>query len=360
MEKKPVTRKDIAELCGVSVSVVSRALNNSGYVEESKRRKIIETAEKLNYIPQPVAMSLQERRTKQLLYYCKDLSNEYYVDMYRGMCEAANERGYLVTISGMMEFDWIRDTMVDGIIMPNEDLTSYYMNAGGGKNYYLPVVSASYCNVVDLPKSVPLVEADMYRAMDLAFEYLNRMGHKVIAYGFPYDRNNYNSRFMAWKNYIKKITGNTGWEKYLLAMNQNEMKDDPRILKFSEDLPEQSIHTEEDFFGKGKLASQIFLERKLDATAIICFNDEFAIGMIKGFQEMGVNVPEQISVMGIDGTETRKYLSPSLTTVNMFPRKQGRECANVLIDIIEKKNKRYIVHLKSKLQTGESVKDLHT
>ena len=104
MEKKPVTRKDIAELCGVSVSVVSRALNNSGYVEESKRRKIIETAEKLNYIPQPVAMSLQERRTKQLLYYCKDLSNEYYVDMYRGMCEAANERGYLVTISGMMEF----------------------------------------------------------------------------------------------------------------------------------------------------------------------------------------------------------------------------------------------------------------
>ena len=347
MEKKPVTRKDIAELCGVSVSVVSRALNNSGYVEESKRRKIIETAEKLNYIPQPVAMSLQERRTKQLLYYCKDLSNEYYVDMYRGMCEAANERGYLVTISGMMEFDRIRDTMVDGIIMPNEDLTSYYMNAGGGKNYYLPVVSASYCNVVDLPKSVPLVEADMYRAMDLAFEYLNRMGHKVIAYGFPYDRNNYNSRFMAWKNYIKKITGNTGWEKYLLAMNQNEMKDDPRILKFSEDLPEQSIHTEEDFFGKGKLASQIFLERKLDATAIICFNDEFAIGMIKGFQEMGVNVPEQISVMGIDGTGTRKYLSPSLTTVNMFPRKQGRECANVLIDIIEKKNKRYIVHLKS-------------
>ena len=138
MEKKPVTRKDIAELCGVSISVVSRALNNSGYVEESKRRKIIETAEKLNYIPQPVAMSLQERRTKQLLYYCKDLSNEYYVDMYRGMCEAANKRGYLVTISGMMEFDRIKDTMVDGIIMPNEDMTSYYMKHGGVKTIIFP------------------------------------------------------------------------------------------------------------------------------------------------------------------------------------------------------------------------------
>ena len=93
MDKKPVTRKDIAELCEVSISVVSRALNNSGYVEESKRKKIIATAERLGYVPQPVAMSLQERRTKQLLYYCKDLNNEYYLDMYRGMCQAANE-GY--------------------------------------------------------------------------------------------------------------------------------------------------------------------------------------------------------------------------------------------------------------------------
>lgn len=126
MDKKPVTRKDIAELCEVSISVVSRALNNSGYVEESKRKKIIATAEKLGYVPQPVAMSLQERRTKQLLYYCKDLNNEYYLDMYRGMCQAANERGYLVTVSGVMKFERIKDTMVDGIIMPNEDMTSYY------------------------------------------------------------------------------------------------------------------------------------------------------------------------------------------------------------------------------------------
>ena len=88
MDKKPVTRKDIAELCKVSISVVSRALNNSGYVEESKRKKIIATAERLGYVPQPVAMSLQERRTKQILYYCKDLSNGYYIDMYRGMCQA--------------------------------------------------------------------------------------------------------------------------------------------------------------------------------------------------------------------------------------------------------------------------------
>lgn len=357
MDKKPVTRKDIAELCEVSISVVSRALNNSGYVEESKRKKIIATAERLGYVPQPVAMSLQERRTKQILYYCKDLSNGYYIDMYRGMCQAANERGYLVTVNGVMAFERIKDTMVDGIIMPNEDMTSYYMKKVG-KNYYLPIVSASFCNVADIPKSVPLVEVDMYKAMEIALNYLNNMGHKIIAYGFPYDMNNPNSRYLAYKDYIKKVIGNSRWEKYVLAIHKNEMKNDPRIAPFSEDLPGHSMYQEEDFFGKGKVAAQIFMERKLDATAVICFNDEFAIGMIRGFQELGVKVPDQISVMGIDGTGIRKYLSPTLTTINMFSQKQGQECANILIDMIEKTNRRYMVHIKPKLQLGESVKNL--
>ena len=49
---------------------------------------------------------------KTTLYYCKDLNNEYYLDMYRGMCQAANERGYLVTVSGVMAFERIKDTML--------------------------------------------------------------------------------------------------------------------------------------------------------------------------------------------------------------------------------------------------------
>lgn len=169
---------------------------------------------------------------------------------------------------------------------------------------------------------------------------------------------NPNSRYLAYKDYIRKVIGNAGWENYVLAIHKNAMKNDPRIVPFSEDLPGHSMYQEEDFFGKGKLAAQIFMERKLDATAVICFNDEFAIGMIRGFQELDVKVPDQISVMGIDGTGTRKYLSPTLTTINMFPQKQGQECANILIDMIEKTNKRYMVHIKPKLQLGESVKNL--
>ena len=89
-----ITRKDIAERAGVSISVVSRALNNSGYVDAEKKRKILQIAKELDYHPNPVAMSLTSQRTKQILFYCRELENAFNIEMYEGMLEAANKRDY--------------------------------------------------------------------------------------------------------------------------------------------------------------------------------------------------------------------------------------------------------------------------
>ena len=83
--EKNVTRKDIAKEAGVSVSVVSRALNNSGYVDNEKKRRILEIANRVGYMPNPVAMALQQRKTYQLLFFCGDLTGTYYNQMYHGM-----------------------------------------------------------------------------------------------------------------------------------------------------------------------------------------------------------------------------------------------------------------------------------
>ena len=114
-----VTRKEVALRAGVSVSVVSRAMNNSGYVEAEKKKRILAIAEELGYYPHPVAEALQKRRTKQILFFCKDLKNSFYIDMYRGMVEAAGKRDYMVVFNGSMDFEKIRNAMIDGIIMPN-------------------------------------------------------------------------------------------------------------------------------------------------------------------------------------------------------------------------------------------------
>ena len=85
MEKKSATRLDIARRAGTSVSVVSRALNNSGYVAKEKKERILKIAEELNYAPNPVAISLQKRRTRQILFYCRNVDNAFNMQLYKGM-----------------------------------------------------------------------------------------------------------------------------------------------------------------------------------------------------------------------------------------------------------------------------------
>lgn len=120
-----ITRKDIAEKAGVSVTIVSRALNNSGYVAKEKKEKVIRIAENMGYYPNPVSMSLQTRKTNQIAFYCKDLRNPFNIEMYHGMMEEAKKRNYMVVLSGKLEFKRIKGMMVDGIIMPNQQTTEH-------------------------------------------------------------------------------------------------------------------------------------------------------------------------------------------------------------------------------------------
>ncbi len=350
------TRKDIANRAGVSVSVVSRALNNSGYVDKGKKTAILKIAEELGYYPHPVAMSLQKRRTKQILFYCKDLQNSFNIEMYQGMMETAKTRGYMVVINGALDFNSIKETMIDGIIMPNENAAQWYLESSG-KNYFLPVVTASYGNPVCFSKAAPRVEVDMYKATKLAVSYLRGKGHVKIALGMPYEYNSANARMYGYLEELKPVLKDK-IRNYVLGIHKKDLGGDERLLRFKEELVGDSFTVEESFYGKGEVAAQIFKERKLDATAVLCFNDVFAFGVCNQFKKMGIRVPEDISVMGFDGTFARKYTSPLMTTVDLSARKQGAECAKLLLDMLEGKKVKRVIHLPVKIMEGESVKNI--
>jgi len=99
-----VTRKDIAREVGVSVSVVSRALNNSGYVDAGKRKKIIEKAEELGYVPNPKAMSLMQNRTRQILFYSKNLKKCLQYGTVRGYVQGGGRTGLHCSYLRFFEF----------------------------------------------------------------------------------------------------------------------------------------------------------------------------------------------------------------------------------------------------------------
>lgn len=360
MEKQTVTRKDVAEKAGVSVSVVSRALNNSGYVRSDKKKRVLEAAEEMGYFPHPVAMSLQKRRTRQILFFCKDLMNSYNIQMYQGMARIARERGYMVVLNGNMDFSAIRETMVDGIILPNEIVTEYYLHTVG-KNYHLPVVSAVYGSAVYFPKSVPVVESDMHEVVRLAVRELRKKGHKKIALAVPYGYQASDARVQQWWNMMKNEL-NGKQDGYLISCRPEDLEQEEELTRMLEESESSGggpmFLRRENFFIKGEILARILAKRKTDATAVICFNDELAAGLCSELRRLGVEVPDEISVMGIDGSYIRQITRPCLSTVSIDPERQGEKCAEVLIDLIEGKKIHYVTRIPMRLLEGETVKKL--
>lgn len=354
---KNVTRKDIARLAGVSVSVVSRALNNSGYVKKESKEKILQIAQELGYAPNPVAMSLQQRRTHQILYYCTDLHNAFNTDIYSGMMQEASKRNYMVVLNGDINFEQIHETMVDGLILQNESHAEEYDRVCG-KNYYLPAVSASYGKRPALAHSIPFVEWDLYQAMEKAVSYLRGKGHRKIAYLSAHGFHSAHMRTYAWIDQMKPVLKDKIGD-YFIGVHPDDLQRVPELVKYQSQFQYSELKEKEPFFEKGRIAAHIFCEKQLDATALIGYNEELTFGILFGFHELGVRVPEDVSVLCFDGTHRRVQVWPELTSIGGQPMLQGRYLAETLINMIEGKEFHHIRRVPSKILEGGSVLDLN-
>ena len=306
-----VTRKDVAEKAGVSPAVVSRVMNDSGYVAEEKRKRVLRVVKDLGYNPHPVAVSLKKNRTKQILYYVRDLKNYYYIEMYRGMAEYAATKGYVFIIAGYMDSHQIGRLMVDGVLLPSEDLAKEESIS----SLKIPYAAASYGGTV--PAEVLCINVQVDRAVSLAYDHLYNLGHRKIAYASLHAGNDKDPR-----------------QASFLQNAQNHGEEEFPTMILGPLEVELSLG-EMNFYEMGVLAAGQYLESSREATAILCFNDDIAIGMLSVLSREGISVPRDLSVIGIDGHFGGIYTTPALTSVSLKPDLHGRECARVLIDLIE-------------------------
>ncbi|MDA3958707.1 MAG: LacI family DNA-binding transcriptional regulator [Oceanispirochaeta sp.] len=306
-----MTRKDVAEKAGVSPAVVSRVINDSGYVAEEKRKRVLKIVKELGYNPHPVAVSLKKNRTKQILYYVVDLKNYYYMEMYRGMVEYAASKGYVFIIAGYMESRQIGSLMVDGILLPSEDVASNEFL----QEVKVPMAIAGY----DMPYSLDIlrINVKVSQAVHIAYDHLNDLGHRKIAYASMDTSNDRDPRQNAFLR---------------CALDKGVVNPSSLILGPSK---VEKTMGEMNFYEAGTLAANQFLERSLDVSAILCFNDDIAIGMLSVLNEQGISIPDELSIIGIDGHFGGIYTTPALTTVSLKPDLHGRECARALINLIE-------------------------
>ncbi|MDD3277686.1 MAG: LacI family DNA-binding transcriptional regulator [Lachnospiraceae bacterium] len=356
---KNVTRKDVARKAGVSVSVVSRAINNSGYVEKDKKQRIIRIANEMGYIPNPVAMALQQRKTNQLLFFCTDLTGACFNQMYHGMAREAEKRGYHVLASMNIEdFDQVKRTLVDGILFNTEETAERYARSVG-KNYHIPTVVASFQPSMTYAKSMPSVIIDNHEVINTMIDYLMKKGHRKIGIAIPFNEGYISDRFRHWKHRMMLEMGEECMQ-YLIDINDNSMDPDHRIdvhMNHYYNATEEFAYY--DLVDIGRRAARKYVEMKNKPTVFICFNDDMAIGMVEELKKMGIRVPEELSVMGIDGIYLRDHHEPKLTTMSLFPDRQGAKCVEVLINMIEGRKYKHINYAGYEIIEGETVKTVH-
>ncbi|SFL35942.1 LacI family DNA-binding transcriptional regulator [Halanaerobium salsuginis] len=332
-----VTMKDVAKLAGVSLSTVSRVLNDSSLVREETAHKVKKAVKKLDYQINDSARILRTNTSNLIGVIGAGMERPFLANLLKGIEAEAREKGFaLIYGDSDGEFEKeqnylniMKQKKIDGIILITTNYYNDLLNIV--KNYQIPVVFAS--GYISDPE-IPCVTVDNVAAAYDVVDYLTRAGHKEIAF-------------------IK------GPDLDLLA-SQERLRGVKLALRIAQ-LPYNSGRfIEGDFtFESGYSAAEKIMRKFPKITAIFAFNDEMAVGAIRYLKENGYQIPDDIAVVGFDGIELGKYTLPTLTTIEQSGYQLGLKSIELLDKIIAEEeledNKVFIPH---KLVVRESINKL--
>ncbi|PWK77135.1 LacI family transcriptional regulator [Mucilaginibacter oryzae] len=316
---KSVTIKDIAKALGVSTSTVSRALNGSYEIGTETKKLVLEYAEKINYRPNPIALSLKEQKSHSIGVVVCEVANDYFSQAINGIESIAYNRGYHVIITQTHEsFD--RETAnvkhllsrhVDGLLVSLSAQTTDTLQ---------------YQDLLE--KGFPIV------FFDRAAPGLNT--HKVIA-------NNFKGAFDATEALIKagfaKIAHLTNSKNLLISLE--------RLEGYKAALHEYGIEFNPAFVkhcdhggmiqGEVELALKELLSMDVPPQAIFSGSDRLTISSISILKKMGIKIPQDVALAGFTNSDVVQLFDPPLTVVRQPAFQIGQMATEMLIKTIESK-----------------------
>ncbi len=313
--------KDVARAAGVSISTVSRVLNDSKGVREELKQKVLDAVQILGYHSNTIARALKGMPTKTFGLLIPSIENPFFPSMVRGVQDEAHRNGYSVFLcntdgSGIIEeaqFRLLLDKKVDGIILVASKYTTKYLKK---ENNELPIVMMD--RYVRSP-NYSYVTVDHSVGVRLAMDHLRTLGHKRIAFlGSKLISSGARERFQAYKRYMIDLRS-----------------------KLDESLVVLGDYTYES----GIKMTEELLRRDVKFDSILCGNDLIAFGVIEVLKQKGIAVPDSISVVGYDDIAFSSYYTPKLTTVHQPTYDVGQLSAKMLIDMISGVDRR-VKHIK--------------
>lgn len=313
--KTKITLKDIARELEVSISTVSKALKNSEEISRDTKEKVQAFAKLYNYKPNNIAISLKNKRTKNIGVVIPDIVHHFFTTVIRGIEKYANARGYNVIVclseesfdKEVINMEMLANGSIDGFIMSLSSETQQkgdYNHLKEVTEQGIPVVLFDrITNEVDCDKVIIDDELGGYMATKKFIE----QGKKKIA-------------LITTDDYLSVSKARTmGYRK---ALEESPLEvDESRILKMpSMEMDEKRI---KDFLDVQK------------PDAVLCVNEIFAVYSMRLAQEKGLKIPDDISFIGFTDGVLSKYANPSLTVVAQHGEKMGEVSAKMLIDKVE-------------------------
>ncbi|MGM9661623.1 MAG: LacI family DNA-binding transcriptional regulator [Oscillospiraceae bacterium] len=333
-----MTIKDIAKECGVSVSTVSRVLNNRPDVRSEVRQRVLEAVEKCHYIPNNSARDLVRTQSDAIGLVVRGVGNPFFTEVIRAIEEAVNRAGYTLILHQINTED---DELLAGASLARSKKLRGLILLGGCFDYTpertaaldIPFVCCSFTNSFgSLKRTVySSVSIDDQAEACRAVRLLTEQGHRKIA--------------------------------VLLDSIHDHSISELRYRGYCQALEEAGIPLEKELVmrtGDFRMAAAYeatkeLLRRGTEFTAMFVIADAMAVAAMKALHDGGRRIPEDCSIIAIDGVDMSVYTVPTLTTLIQPKEAMGAEAVRILLDIVEGRAGHRQVRLTTDLRAGGTV-----
>ncbi|MBN2008021.1 LacI family DNA-binding transcriptional regulator [candidate division KSB1 bacterium] len=313
-----ITIDDVAKVANVSKATVSAVINNRPGISDKTRMKVMKVIKKLNYRPNQVARSLSIKETKTIGLLIKEINNPFFGKVMKGVFDTCSMQDYTVLL-GSSELSPEKQTgcietltsqRVDGLII------SPLQGADVDFGFLVDLLRTNYPFVM-LDRihnyTTNLVDINNQESAYNAVKYLLELGHTRIAYfaGPPYSAHD-NDRLVGYQNALVEH-GVPVRKNYTVPVGSYIENGYEAGIEFFSSIPELP-------------------------TAVLCFNDLSAIGLINALLELNLRVPDDVSVIGFDDIEFCSSVKIPLTTVRIPAFDIGKTATDLLIEQIANRN----------------------
>ncbi len=312
-----ITIKEIAKMCGVGVSTVSRAINNHPDINEETRQKILSIIQEYNYVPNNSAQNLKRSVSDTIAVLVKGISNPFFSDMLQVLEKETNRRQYSCILQHVEEFE---DEVDVALRLVKEKRLKGIVFLGGMTNrtdeklqqLNVPFVLSTADSTLEenAGSHYATVSINDKKESRKMVDYLCECGHTRIA--------------LLASNKKDASVGKQRHLGYVEALLSHEIAyNEALVLRTPENTPTFTMES-------GYRLTQELLNSDQKFTCIYAISDEMAIGACKALFDAGKHIPQDCSVAGFDGLEFASYYEPSITTI----RQPRAEMAQTMIELL--------------------------